>query len=55
MEWQPCKVLVAVKNLSNYKDDDKSYVKLIQSKARGQDLCQLYESILTEGIDTVQR
>ena len=37
MEWQPCKVLVAVKNFSNYKDDDKSYVKLIQSKARDHD------------------
>ena len=28
--------MVAVKNLSNYKDDD-NYVKLIQSKARGHD------------------
>ena len=28
---------MAVKNFSNYKDDDKSYVKLIQSKARGYD------------------
>ena len=37
MEWQPCRVLVAVKNFSNYKDDDESYVKLIQSKARGHD------------------
>ena len=29
--------LLAVKNFSNYRDDDKSYVKLIQSKARGHD------------------
>ena len=28
---------MAVKNFSNYKDDDKSYVKLIQSKVRGND------------------
>ena len=28
---------MAVKNFSNYKDDVKSYVKLIQSKARGHD------------------
>ena len=28
---------MAVKNLSNYKDDDKSYVKLIQSKVRSHD------------------
>ena len=30
-------MLVAVKNLSNYKEDDTSYVKLVQSKARGHD------------------
>ena len=35
MEWQPCRVLVALKNFSYYKDDDKSYVKHIQSQARG--------------------
>ena len=28
---------MAVKNFSNYKDDDKSYVKLIQSKVGGHD------------------
>ena len=30
-------MLLAIKNFSNYKDDDKSYVKLIQSKVRGHD------------------
>ena len=28
---------MAIKNFSNYKDDDKLYVKLIQSKAQGHD------------------
>ena len=37
MEWQTCRVLVAVKNFCNYKDLGKSYVKLIHSKARGND------------------
>ena len=32
MELQPCRELVAVKNFTNYKDDDKSYVKFTQSK-----------------------
>ena len=32
---QSCRVLVAVNNFSNNKDDGKSFVKLIQSKARG--------------------
>ncbi|KAK2165407.1 hypothetical protein NP493_1366g00013 [Ridgeia piscesae] len=31
------KVLVAVKNFSNYKDDNKSHAKLIQSNVRGHD------------------
>ena len=52
---------MAIKNFSNYKDDDKSYVKLIQPKARGHDQVKVifdsYTKVpsLEESTNTLQR
>ena len=53
-----CRLLVAVKNFNNYKNDCKSYyVKLIKYSMPWANECylwQLYESNLTVGSNTVQ-
>ena len=40
--------MCAVKNFSNYKDDDKSYVKLIQSNVRSHDQVKVIFDIYTK-------